>query len=136
MEDAVYELISEKLLTLKDCRRKVTSDNSAKINVLKNRLSEIGVGQNRLVELMMQENVEPDMMKLLNERASKFAEEKKDLVEKIETLESEASEVVQAVNLSKRWKCASYEERRSICNILIDQIYIAEDGTMEVVWNI
>ena len=136
LEDAVYELISEKLLTLKDCRKKVTSDNSAKINVLKNRLSEIGVGQNRLVELMMQENVEPDMMKLLNERASRFAEEKKEVMSRIESLESEASEVIHAINLSKRWKRASYEERRSICNILIDQIYIAEDGTMEVVWNI
>ena len=114
----------------------MTSDHSAKINVLKNRLNEIAAGQSRLVELMMQENVEADMMKLLNERASKFAEEKKELMIKIEALESEASEVIQVVNLSKHWKRASYEERRSICNILIDQIYIAEDGTMEVVWNI
>jgi hypothetical protein len=136
LEDAVYELISEKLANLKDCRRTVTTDNTAKINVLRNRLSEIAAAQEKLVDMMLQSGVESDMLKLLNERAKRMADEKQEILDRIESMESEQSEVIRVLHLTKRWKRASYEERRAVCNILIDQILMAEDGTMEVVWNI
>lgn len=136
LEDMVYRLIAEKLLTLKDARRRITTDNAAKINAIKNRLSEIKVAQERLVELMMRDQVESDLQALLNERAKKLADEKRELLIKMELLETEESEVIQVINLSGKWTKANFEERRAVSNLLIDKIYIDSDGTTEVVWNI
>ena len=136
LEDMVYELIAEKLSTLKDGHRQVSGDASSKVNLLKNRISEIGSAQQKLVDLMMSENVAPDMLMLLNERAKKLAEEKRELAAKIEELEADATELVHVINFSRRWKSATYEERRAVCNVLIDKIFIDQDGTTEIVWNI
>ena len=54
----------------------------------------------------MNDEIEPDMLKLLNERATKLADEKRELLTKIEELENEDSEVIQVINLSKKWKTA------------------------------
>ncbi|MBQ7974330.1 MAG: recombinase family protein [Clostridia bacterium] len=136
MENMVYELVSEKLETLKCCRKKISTDNSNKINLLKNRISEIKKSQEKLVNLLMNDTIEADMINLLNERAKKLAEEKTDILAKIDVLENEESEIISAINLSKKWRTASYEERKSVCNILIHKILINEAGNCEVVWNI
>lgn len=136
LENMVQELISEKLSTLRDCHKKITSDNSSKINIIKNRITEIKHEQDKLVTLIMQDGIESDMLNLLNERAKRSAEEKRELLAQIELLETEESEVIHVFNLLKKWKTASYEERRAVCNLLIDKISIDSDGTTEIVWNI
>lgn len=90
--------------------------------------------EEKLVDLMMG-GAESDMMALLNQRAKKLAEEKREVSERIETLEEESTEVIRTVSLSKRWKKATYEERRSVCQLLIHQIRMDADGDAEVVWN-
>ena len=85
---------------------------------------------------MMQQKVERDLQALLNERAKKLADEKRKLLLKIELLESEENEEIQVINLSKKWTKATYEERRAVCNLLINKIYIDSDGTTEIIWNI
>ena len=136
LEDMVYELVSEKLETLKGCRKKISTDNSNQINLLKNRISEIKRAQEKLVNLLMNDTIEADMINLLNERAKKLAEEKADIFSKIDTLENEESEIISAINLSKKWRTANYEERKAVCNILIHKILLNEAGNCEVVWNI
>lgn len=136
LEDMVYELISEKISTLKGCRKKISTDNSNQINLLKNRISEINQSQEQLVNLLMHDALEPDMITLLNERAKKLAEEKTDVFSKINTLEKEESEIISVINLSKKWKTADYEERKAVCSILIHKILISENGDCEVIWNI
>ena len=136
LEDMVYELVSEKLATLKGCRKKISTDNSNQINLLKNRISEIKKAQEKLVNLLMNDTIEADMINLLNERAKKLAEEKADILSKIDTLENEESEIISAINLSKKWRTANYEERKAVCNILIHKILLNEAGNCEVVWNI
>lgn len=136
LEDMVYELISEKLMTLKSGRRKISTDNSNKINLLKNRISEIKAEQEKLVDIMLRDGLESEMLILLNNKAKKLSEEKKTLLEKIESLESEESEVINVINLSKKWKTANFEERRAVCNLLIEKIFIDYDGAVKVIWNI
>lgn len=41
-----------------------------------------------------------------------------------------------AINLSKKWKTASFEEKRGVCSILVNRIIIDADGNAEIVWNI
>ena len=136
LEDMVYELVSEKLETLKGSRKKISTDNSNQINLLKNRISEIKKEQEKLVNLLMNDTIEADMINLLNERAKKLAEEKADILSKIDTLENEESEIISAINLSKKWRTTNYEERKAVCNILIHKILLNEAGNCEVVWNI
>ena len=136
LEDMVYELISEKLTVLKDTRRQVSVEHTGQLNLLKNRLSEIKAAQEKLVDLMMDGRTEADMLRLLNERAKKLADESREVSERIEELASTSTEIIRAVSLSKRWVKATYEERRAVCQLLIHQIRMDADGNAEVVWNI
>lgn len=136
LEDMAYNLISEKLETLKGSRKKVSTDNSNKINLLKNRISEIKLSQDKLVNMLLNDAFDKDMIALLNEKAKKLSEERQQLSEKIEMLENEENEIISVINLSERWKTANTEERKAVCNVLIHKIFIAENGSCEVVWNI
>lgn len=136
LEDMVYELVTEKLDTLKGCRKKISTDNSNQINLLKNRISEIKKAQEKLVNLLMNDTLEADMINLLNDRAKKLAEEKADILSKIDALENEESEIINAINLSKKWRIANYEERKAVSNILIHKILINKAGDCEVIWNV
>ena len=135
-KDMVYELISEKLDTLKGCRKKIKTDNLAQINLLKNRISAIKEEQGKLVNLLINDAVDCDMINLLNERAKKLAEEKADILAKIDVLENEEREIINVINLSKKWRTADFEERKAVCNILIHKILINADGNCEIIWNI
>ncbi len=136
LEEMVYELVSEKIETLKCTRKKISTDNSNQINLLKNRISEIKKEQEKLVNLLMNDAIQTDMINLLNEKAKRLAREKDDILSKIDVLENEESEIIGVINLSKKWKTASYEERKAVCNILIHKILISENGDCEVIWNI
>lgn len=136
LEDMVYNLISEKLETFKGTRKKVSTDNSSKINLLKNRISEIRQSQDKLVNMLLNDEFDNDMIALLNEKAKKLSMERQELAEKVEKLENEENEIISVINLSKRWKTANTEERKAVCNVLIHKIFISEDGNCEVVWNI
>ena len=132
----VYNLIAEKLQSLKGSRKKISTDNSNKINLLKNQLSEIKQSQEKIVNMLLDDNFESDMKSLLNEKAKKLSEESKAITKKIEDLESEENEIISVINLSQKWKNANADERKAVCNVLIHKIFICEDGTCEVVWNI
>lgn len=136
LEEMADTLIYEKLRSLKACRTKVSTDNSAKINALKNRISEIGAAQDKLVTLMLNDSVGADMLILFNEKASALSKEKSELLDKIEALEDSIKEVTGVVNFADKWKTAGFEEKKAVCQLLIEKIYIAEDATTEVVWRI
>ena len=80
--------------------------------------------------------IETDMMKLMNERAKALADEKRRITEQIELIADADRDVRNVIDLSEEWKTASYEKKKSVVHLLIDKIYIAEDGAVEVVWNI
>ena len=136
LENMVYDLISEKFRSMKTCTGKAQNENTGKINALKNKLSEINASQNKLVELLISSGVESDMLALLNEKAKALTEEKRKITEQIEALEDTERDVRDVINLSEEWKSADYEKKKSVVHLLIDKIYIAEDGAAEVVWNI
>ena len=85
---------------------------------------------------MLNDSVGADMLALLNERARAYAEEKRKLLETIETLENTMDEVESIINFSEKWKNAGFEEKKAVCHLLIEKIYINEDGSAEVVWKI
>ncbi|MBR4960122.1 MAG: recombinase family protein [Clostridia bacterium] len=135
LENMVYGLIAQKLTTLKDVRRNIPNTGNA-LNQVKNRISEIRAAKEKLVDFMLQDSVEPDMLQLLNGRAEKLSAEQQALYEKMEELENHETELMRVTGLYGKWKNASYEEKKAVAALLIDRIYIQEDGTTEVVWNI
>ena len=85
---------------------------------------------------MLKDGIETEMLELLNTKAKNLSDEKKSIIEKIEILENESEEVVNVINLAKKWKAANYDEKKAVCNLLIDKIYIDINGTVEIIWNI
>ena len=136
IEAMAYELILEKLRSLKSSQKKLSGCNTEKINFLKNRISEISAEQEKLVSLMLRSDIGLDMIELLNNKAHTLAETKAELLEKIEILEDAEAETEKAVNLAAKFESATFEEKQAVALLLISKIYISEDGTTEVVWNI
>ena len=136
LEDMVYELISEKLASLKQCRKRISTDNSARINILKNQLAEIKDKQDKLAELLLSSDAAKATLSIVNKKAEELSEKEKSINNQISVLEEADSEIVSVINLSKKWKTAKFAERKAVCSVLIDKIYMHNDGTAEVVWKI
>ena len=136
LEDMVYELIAEKLADLKQHRKKISTDNTNKINVLKNELATIKNQQDKLIDKLLSDDANGFSMAMLNTRATELGLKQQSMLEQIAVLEEADSEMVNIVVFSKKWKTAKFKERKAVCNVLIDKIYMHEDGTAEVVWNI
>lgn len=136
LEDMVYKLISEKIKTLRGHRKKVSTNNTNRINILKNQISEINKEQEKLVNLLLGGDIGADMINLLNEKAKKFADEKNDILYKIGELANEESEIISVINFPEKWRTANFEQRKAVCNVLIHKIIINDDGNCGIIWNV
>ena len=86
--------------------------------------------------MLLSPDVNTDLLEIMNQKASKLKAEKSEILLKIEEIENTEINVKEAVNLSKKWKTASFEEKRGVCSIIINRIIIDENGNVEIVWNI
>ena len=136
LEDMVYTEIGKKLETLKSVRTSERKCVRPEINELRNKLKTIELSQNKIADMLMQSEVNSDLLEIMSQKATKLKAERTEILIKIDELESSEVDVKQAINLSKKWKTASFEERRGVCSILINRIIIDEDGNAEIVWNI
>ena len=85
---------------------------------------------------MLNEAVNSDLLEILGKRAAKLKAERTEILLKIDELENIEIDTKAAINLSKKWKTVSFEEKRGVCNILINRIIIYENGNVEIVWNV
>ena len=106
------------------------------INELRNKLKTIELSQNKIADMMMSPEANADLLEIMSKRASTLKSERTDILMKIDELENTEIDAKKAVNLSKKWKTASFEEKRGVCGILINRIIIDENGNAEIVWNI
>lgn len=136
LENMVYTEIGKKLDTLKDTGRQKNNSISPLLNELKNKLSRIELEETKLAEIITKDEINSDLLIILNNKASKLKSDKTDILAKIDDAQSQALDAKAAINLSKRWKKASFEEKRSVCDILINNIIIDYDGNAEIIWNI
>jgi len=136
LEDMVYTEIANKLESLKNIRTSERKNVHPEINELRNKVKAIELSQNKIADMLMQPEANADLLEIMSQRASKLKAEKTELLLKIDELENTEIDVKQAINLSRKWKTASFEEKRGVCAILINRIIIDEDGNAEIVWNI
>lgn len=81
-----YITLSPKNSITERLSQKISTDNSNKINLLKNQLSEIKQSQEKIVNMLLDDSFKSDMKSLLNEKAKKLSEESKAITEKSKTL--------------------------------------------------
>ncbi len=136
LEEITDKLISERLSNLKGCKKNISAEASSKINLLKNRISEINSKQNRIVELILESKIENEMLNLFNEKAEKLSDEKRKAEEDIASLEKKECEAASPLFFSEYWKSASFTERKSVTNLLIQRIIISTGGDVEFIWNV
>ena len=136
LEDMVYTEIANKLETLKNIRTSERKNLHPEINELRNKVKAIELSQNKIADMLMQPEANADLLEIMSQRATKLKAERTELLLKIEELENTEIDVKQAINLSKKWKTASFEEKRGVCSILINRIIMDEDGNSEIIWNI
>ena len=136
LEDMIYEEIGKKLEALKNVKTSERKNVSPELNELRNKLKAIELSQNKIADMLIGQDVNSDLLEIMNKKASKLKADKTEIQLKIDELESKEINVKQAVNLSKKWKTASFEEKRGVCQILINRIIIDKDGNAEIIWNI
>lgn len=136
LEDMVYNEIAEKLESLKGIKSSERKNLHPGLNELRNKVKTIELSQNKIADMMMQPEANADLLEIMSQRASKLKAEKTELLLRIDELENSEVDVKQAINLSKKWKTASFEEKRGVCSILINRIVIDENGNVEIVWNL
>ncbi len=136
LEDMVYTEIAKKLATLKNIRTSERKNMHPEINELRNKVKTIELSQNKIADMLVQSEANADLLEIMNKKATKLKAERTELLLKIDELENSEIDVKQAINLSKKWKTASFEEMRGVCSIIVNRIIIDEDGNVEIVWNI
>jgi site-specific DNA recombinase len=136
LEDMVYEKIAEKLDTLKNVRATEKKNINPEINELRNKIKAIELSQSKIADMLLSPDANADLLEIMNQKASKLKSEKTSLLIRIDELENNKIDAKKVVDLSKKWKTASFEEKRGVCQILINRIIIDEDGNAEIVWNI
>lgn len=136
LEDMVYSEIGKKLDTLKSVRTSERKNLHPEINELRNKLKSVELSQNKIADMLISPEANSDLIEIMSQRASKLKAEKTAILLKIEELENSEIDVKQAISLAKKWKTASFEEKRGVCSIIVNRIIIDVDGNVEIVWNI
>ncbi len=136
LEDMVYSEITRKLDCLKSVRNAEQKNVNPEINELRNKLKTIELAEAQIADAFTKVGVSVELVEILSKRATKLKNDKTELLLKIDELKSKALDTKTAVNLSKKWKTASFEEKRAVCSVLINRIIIDAEGSTEIVWNI
>lgn len=136
LEKVIYHEIGEKLEKIRGIKSTKSKALNPEINILRNKLKSLELDEERIADAILSSEINAELLDILNARAEKIKLSKVEILTKIEEFESLSREVKSAVNLSENWKSASFEEKRSICAILIDRILINKDGNVEIVWRI
>ncbi len=136
LEEMVYNEISNKLKALKNVKKPEQKNVNPEINNLKNMLKSIELAENKIANAFTKDGVSSELIEILSKRAKKLKSDKAEILLKIEDMKSKETNAKATVNLSKKWKTASFEEKRAVCSVLINRIVIEYDGSTEIVWNI
>ncbi len=136
LEDMIYASILEKLTILSGYPIGMERQRLSEINPLKNQLSEIRTSQEKLVSLLMNDALDAEMIALLNEKARILSENAREIEEKILQWNESVYQNSKRVDFTKFWISADYDQRKAVCKLLIDAVYIHLDGTAEVLWNL
>lgn len=136
LENMVSDCINEKLLDLKDIKKRVVKGNHAEANELKIKIKEIEKDEKRLMDMLLLGNLNEDLLTLANQKATQLKKERIDLQDRLDELENRNEATDHMVNLASSWKKADYSSKKEVAMLMIYKIIISEDGNAKIIWNI
>ncbi len=136
LEEMVYDCITAKFAELSGAAPTGGKADSAEVNEIKLKIQSIEKSREQIVDMLLSGDVNSDMKDLLNQRATRLKTEQNLLLERMDEIRRKASETAAVVDFAESWKTADYECRKSITSLMIHQIIISEDGSVNVVWNL
>ena len=135
LEDMVYEEIRKKMDGFKTIKRFEQKNISPELNDLRNKLKGVELAEGKLADMLLNPDAGNDLLEILSKRATKLKADRMEIVSRIEEMEAKSVDVKTALDLSRKWRTATFEEKRGVCSILIDRIIMDKDGDAEIVWN-
>ena len=136
MEKFVYKCISDKLSSLGSFKKTVSESGKAELNALKIQQREIEAQESALGEKLLDGSLNNALTQIANKKAEELFRQKQIIFDKISELKQRDSQVEIVINLSQKWKSAHFEEKKAVTNILIKNIIVYQDGTLEIIWKI
>ena len=136
LEDMVYAEIGKKLETLKGVKCGKRKSLPMELNELKNKLKTAELAERKIADVLTRTEINSALLEILNKKAEKLKADKEELLARIAETENAEPTVDTAPKLLKKWKNASFEEKRGVCGIIVNRIIIDEEGNAEIVWNI
>ena len=136
LEEMVYDCITAKFAELSGAVPNGGKADSPEVNEIKLKIQSIEKSREQIVDMLLSGDVNSDMKDLLNQRATRLKTEQNLLLERMDEIRRKASETAAVVDFAESWKTADYECRKSITSLMIHQIIISEDGSVNVVWNL
>ena len=121
IENMMYDAIGKKLETLKAKGRQKNDSLSPLLNELRNKLKRVELEESKLADTILRDEVGVELLTILSSKAEKLKRDKLDILAKIDELQSKEIDTKAAVNLAKKWRTASFEEKRGVAGILIDK---------------
>ena len=136
LENMIYDCITEKFYELSSAVQVKRQTDTSEINDIKLRILAIDKSRQQIVDMFLSEDINSAMKELLNQRAIRLKQEQNILNDRMEEIRNKERETASVVDFAESWKTADYECRKSVAMLMIHQIIISEDGSVNVVWNI
>ena len=135
LEDMICECISAKLEDLKETECTPQKGNAAGINDLKLKIRAIERSEKQLLDVMLAGGFNDALLTLANQRAVQLERERLALHQRIEAQKSRRETGI-AVNLAQLWRTAGDKRKKAVAMAMIHKIFISEDGSTKVLWNL
>ena len=136
LENMVYDCITEKLSELRDAVRPGRSHDPYEVNELKLKIKSIERSEQQLIDTMLSGGFNDDLLVIANKKATQLKNDRLALCERLESLQARKEEAGEIVNFARSWQSADYSRKKAVAMIMIHKIMIAEDGGVNIEWNI
>ncbi len=136
IEEYVHNCISTKIRGLKQMDGNYRSENTIAVNELRIKLREIEQQEKKIAEQLLSETISASLMGILDAKAVELDKQRTDIQNKMNELSKKNVAYTDLSPLTRKWRDASYKEKRAVAVALIEKIFIHKDGELEIVWKI
>lgn len=136
LENLVYDCITEKFSELNSAVPGNRQNDAAEINDIRLKILSIEKSRQQIVDMLLADDVNRDVKDLLNQRATQLKKEQNILNDRMEEIRNKEMETASVVDFVASWKTADYECKKRVAMLMIHQIVVGEDGSINVIWNI
>ena len=136
LEELIDHRICEKLALLKEEKAPSKNPNRQAVNELKLKIKAIEQAEKQLLTTILSDGCNSDLLALLNQKATQFQQERQALLSCVENLEKAESATSVAVDWVTAWEHASFVRKRAVVLKMVHKVYINEDGSADILWNI